>query len=113
MDEPAAVARRRGRRERQPTCSALTILGPQTGRRSGLWVTARDLRMGDAAGPAAHLWRGDEPVLPNIGTMRLSRQWACKFRRRLICLFREFEGDDIPGGTSSSMALMFVRSAVD
>lgn len=86
----------------QPDWGAWLELGP----------LGSNLSVGDTAGAAHDLFTGAEPIVLNIGSVRLSRANAEHLKRRLSAVIDELEEQNLPDADDYSFALMLVRGDV-
>ncbi|WP_425145663.1 ArsR family transcriptional regulator [Deinococcus sp.] len=70
------------------------------------------LNMGGPGGAARELFRGDEPFMLNIGTLRLAPQQASALKRRLLALLDEFGLLHEPQQPPYTVALLLARGEV-
>jgi len=86
----------------QPDWGAWLELGP----------LGSSLSIGDAAGAAHDLFTGPEPIVLNIGDIRLTRADAENLKRRLSAVIDGLEEQNSPDADEYSFALMLVRGGV-
>ncbi|WP_216323732.1 winged helix-turn-helix domain-containing protein [Deinococcus aestuarii] len=82
----------------------------------GFWLEqgeeGSNLSMGTPTRKGYELFGGDEPFLLNIGGLRLTREQAGEFKRRLLAVMEEFQTQDDPDAPTHTVALMLVRGDV-